>query len=111
MIKTIMKVSLTLVTIFFFQSNKHLEILAVLLIVPFVGPIILMQLFAWVFAGGFRNRRRVNKLGTAIDDWNNKYGAKQDVKVHLGTKTGEIEMVDYYKLINGSYPCCCIDDP
>ena len=40
-----------------------------------------------------------------------KYGAKQDIKVHLGTKTGEIEMVDYYKFINGSYPCCCIDDP
>ena len=55
---------------FFFQSNQHLKISAVLLIVPFVGPIILMQLFAWVFAGGFRNRRRVNKLGTAIDDWN-----------------------------------------
>ena len=42
-----------------------------------------------------------------MNDYFSTYGVNQDIKVHLGTKTGEIQMVNYYSFINGSFPCCC----
>ena len=42
-----------------------------------------------------------------MNDYFSMYRVNQDIKVHLGTKTGEIQMVNYYSFINGSFPCCC----
>ena len=51
------------------DENNDNPSINLLWMVPFVGPIIFMQI-GWTCVVCFRNKKRLNKLGAAIDDWN-----------------------------------------